>query len=59
VGSPLAGFTARQDETDTASTIIAADETLRLRYAVLVADGLTDDDRAKSLAAQAQKALTS
>ncbi|HEY4569416.1 MAG TPA: DUF6807 family protein [Kribbella sp.] len=37
----------------------AADETLRLRYAVLVADGLTDDDRAKSLAAQAQKALTS
>lgn len=87
------GFTSRQDETDTASTIIVADagdnvrhppewfvrsedfaavcpapffseelpftagETLRLRYAVLVADGLSDDQRAKTLAAQAQKAL--
>ena len=87
------GFTARQDETDTASTIIVADaadnvrhppewfvrsedfaavcpapffseelpfpagDTLRLRYAVLIADGLSDDNRAATLAAQATKAL--
>ena len=91
--APWMGFTARQDETDTASTIIVADatdnvrhppewfvrsedfaavcpapffsdelpftagETLRLRYAVLVADGLSDDARAAALAGQAQKAL--
>ncbi len=31
--------------------------TLRFRYAVLVADGASDDQRAAGLAAQAQKAL--
>ncbi|MEV0801187.1 PmoA family protein [Kribbella sp. NPDC050281] len=34
-----------------------AGETLRFKYAVLVADGPSDDQRAKALAAQAQKAL--
>ena len=34
-----------------------AGETLRLKYAVLVADGLSDDGRARVLAAQAHKAL--
>ncbi|GAA2798149.1 PmoA family protein [Kribbella solani] len=91
--APWMGFTARQDETDTASTIIVADDTgnvrhpprwfvrsenfaavcpapwfseelpvpagstLNLRYAVLVADGLSDDARANALADQARKAL--
>ena len=91
--APWMGFTARQDETDTASTIIVADASDNVRHppewfvrsedfaavcpapffseelpfpvgdqdgvteAEGVADGLSDDNRAATLAAQATKAL--